>query len=140
MLLACSIEAIARELECAQHTGSDLQRVWALSKSFTGVGLEPLYLMRTVLELLGVSVDIYKYPDNRRPLDLSAEELRQIDLFKLCILQSMLDREGSTKHGLVKPLPSLNECLSVCLPFRLVCSNHFHKNGQLGSGGSAFWH
>ena len=56
-------------------------------------------VLSAVLEFGDLDIEIWRWPYPQKPLDMSPEDVLQIDLLSLRVLQSMLDREGGQSPG-----------------------------------------
>lgn len=98
---ACSNQAASRMIEDPRRHSSQLSYVKAASKKMAKPDTEPLQVLAKNLEFLDVSPDMFEWPFKKRPLEMSSDEIMALNLFDLCILSFMLDREGSQSLGLV---------------------------------------
>eukprot|EP00930_Biecheleria_cincta_P012278 TRINITY_DN11587_c0_g1_i5.p1 TRINITY_DN11587_c0_g1~~TRINITY_DN11587_c0_g1_i5.p1 ORF type:complete len:373 (-),score=67.24 TRINITY_DN11587_c0_g1_i5:86-1204(-) len=92
--------ALARRFAQTSDKGTDRSSIIAASKKLAAPNTEPLMVLQSTMNFLQVNLDSFVWPCDKPPLQLSADVIRQLDPFALCVLQTMLDREGTQSRNI----------------------------------------
>ena len=93
---SCSAKASARGKAAAAKATGEAKQLRAAAKAAAEQSVESTLLMESALSSLGVSVDMFRYTlPQADPLNLTQDELENLQLDSLNVLLLMTDREGS---------------------------------------------